>query len=215
MSEIGETPLTSPDNPRIHRPGKRVEVFEITKPHIQTRIDRLYKVVNIEEIEGMPRFRGFADGQIDGEEDPMQIIVLDASEDRTKKEFIEVINPEIVESSKMLRRNKEGCYTFKGIAVITERPEWVEFTGYNRKGEKIPVRRLTGDAAQVFFHEYDHAVKGRTFMSRTRKNKDIKTVTNPMELAEFRASPENYNKIPDIQTVNDMAGRDVLRKKQE
>ena len=67
---------------------------------------------------------------------------------------IEIINPEIIESSGT-QRNSEGCLSVRNIRGEVDRPEFIKVKGLNRDGKEIIIdgdKRL----ATVLSHEIDH-----------------------------------------------------------
>jgi peptide deformylase len=66
----------------------------------------------------------------------------------------DVFNPKIISTQGSLLY-EEGCLTFPGMHLKVTRPESVEVEYFNAAGEKIACN-LTGLAARIFLHEYDH-----------------------------------------------------------
>jgi peptide deformylase len=64
-------------------------------------------------------------------------------------------NPEIVQSSKEVDINTEGCLSIPDIASVVERSISVTIKGKNRYGKPIKVE-AEGWLARVFQHEVDH-----------------------------------------------------------
>ncbi|WP_394355738.1 peptide deformylase [Caldicoprobacter guelmensis] len=78
-----------------------------------------------------------------------RVVVIDVGEG-----LIELINPEIVESSGE-QRGAEGCLSIPGIRGEVIRPERVKVKALNREGEQIEVTG-TGLLARALCHEIDH-----------------------------------------------------------
>lgn len=78
-----------------------------------------------------------------------RVVVIDVGEG-----LIELINPEIVESSGE-QRGAEGCLSIPGIRGEVIRPEKVKVKALNREGEQIEVTG-TGLLARALCHEIDH-----------------------------------------------------------
>lgn len=77
------------------------------------------------------------------------ILVIDNDDN-----FIEIINPEIIESSGS-QRNNEGCLSVRNIRGEVDRPEFIKVKGLDRNGNEFIIE---GDKrlATVLSHETDH-----------------------------------------------------------
>lgn len=69
-------------------------------------------------------------------------------------EIIELINPEILETSGA-KEDDEGCLSVPGMIGTVERPEYIKMRGLNREGKEV-VYEGTGFLPVVLSHEYDH-----------------------------------------------------------
>jgi len=65
------------------------------------------------------------------------------------------INPKIINRSKELLYDEEGCLSIPGIRGRIYRPAWIEIEAKNLQGE-VFVRKIDGFNARVRLHEYDH-----------------------------------------------------------
>ena len=68
---------------------------------------------------------------------------------------IAVYNPKIINVSEETVSMEEGCLTFPGLFFHVTRPEGVQVTFQNRKGEEQSME-LTGMDSRCFQHETDH-----------------------------------------------------------
>jgi len=68
---------------------------------------------------------------------------------------IAVYNPKIINQSEETSCIEEGCLTFPGLFFHVTRPEAVQVTFQNRKGEEQSME-LTGMDSRCFQHETDH-----------------------------------------------------------
>jgi peptide deformylase len=84
-----------------------------------------------------------------------------------------VINPEILWKSDEIVRSWEGCLSIPGIRGIVPRYESinVQFIDSRNVGRE---ETLSGFAARVFQHEYDH-LDGIVYLDRLESTKDIFT----------------------------------------
>lgn len=78
--------------------------------------------------------------------------------------FAKVINPQLVEVSKEVAPEKEGCLSFIGVTVNVKRPKTVKVEYFNEKGEKVTTDS-NGLLARAIQHEMDH-LDGKTFLDR-------------------------------------------------
>eukprot|EP00438_Fugacium_kawagutii_P034353 Skav216708 [mRNA] locus=scaffold91:585039:585848:+ [translate_table: standard] len=65
------------------------------------------------------------------------------------------VNPRIVASSEDQDEEVEGCLSFPGFGAPVVRPTWVEVEAVDLEG-KAYTKRLEGEQARIFQHEYDH-----------------------------------------------------------
>lgn len=68
-----------------------------------------------------------------------------------------MINPTIVKYGGKPQKVEEGCLTWLGKTIITERFPEIWVSHYNLKGDYIE-RTITGFEAQVWQHEYNHLI---------------------------------------------------------
>lgn len=73
-----------------------------------------------------------------------------------------MINPEIVEASEELLVKEEGCLSIPGIYENVKRPSWIVIR-YQDEHLEQHEERLTGFAARMVQHEFDH-LAGRMFI---------------------------------------------------
>ena len=88
------------------------------------------------------------------------VVVVD-DEDR----MLELVNPEIVETSEELQDGIEGCLSVPGMWGMVERPMWVKVRAQDRYGSFFEAE---GEeiVARCFCHELDH-LDGHVFTERT------------------------------------------------
>jgi peptide deformylase len=66
-----------------------------------------------------------------------------------------LFNPVIIESSKTLVEDQEGCLSYPGLWLKIKRPEWV-VGGYYTADGKYHEERFVNYASKCFQHELDH-----------------------------------------------------------
>jgi len=86
------------------------------------------------------------------------------SEETLEERIVELINPEIVESSGE-QNGSEGCLSVPGIYGMVTRPELVRVSAHDRYGEVFEYQ-CEGLAARAVCHELDH-LNGVIFTSLT------------------------------------------------
>ena len=69
--------------------------------------------------------------------------------------MIELMNPEIIESSTTTIVDAEGCLSVPGRRGTVERPEWVKVRAVDRKGREFEFE-AEGFFARAVCHELDH-----------------------------------------------------------
>lgn len=66
-----------------------------------------------------------------------------------------LFNPQILESSKEMVLDTEGCLSYPGLYLKIKRPSWVIAAYFNSKGDLIEAK-FDGYLAKCFQHELDH-----------------------------------------------------------
>lgn len=95
------------------------------------------------------------------------VLVIETNVPEGESEYIiELINPEIIESSGM-QNGAEGCLSVPGEYGLVERPMYVKVRAQDRNGEWFEVEG-TGLTARCFCHELDH-LDGVVFTSRCER----------------------------------------------
>jgi len=80
-----------------------------------------------------------------------------------------LFNPRIIESSKELVLDEEGCLSYPGLFLTVKRPSWVVAEYQNSKGDIVEAR-FDGYLAKCFQHELDH-LDGVCFVDRVSQMK--------------------------------------------
>lgn len=95
------------------------------------------------------------------------VIVLETNVDDDEDEyFIELVNPEIVETSGE-QTGAEGCLSVPNEYGVVKRPEYVRVRAQDRDGEFFEVEG-EGLTARCFCHEVDH-LEGILFTSKCER----------------------------------------------
>ncbi|OUV99163.1 MAG: peptide deformylase [Betaproteobacteria bacterium TMED156] len=104
-----------------------------------------------------------------------QLIVIDVSED--KNNLLVFINPELSNPSAEKKIYQEGCLSVPGVFEEVNRPDCIEVSYYNLKGERQHLK-TNGLLSVCIQHEIDH-LKGKVFidyLSRLKQNRIKKKI---------------------------------------
>ena len=82
------------------------------------------------------------------------VLVVDTDTGEDEEQIIELINPEIIESSG-IQTGSEGCLSIPGVFGIVRRPEYVKVRAQDRYGNTFEVEGQ-GLTARAFCHELNH-----------------------------------------------------------
>ncbi len=126
-------------------------VKKITPALLQT----LKEMVNLTKTFSDPEGVGLASTQI-GKDEQFFVAKVD------DKHFKAYLNPKILSYSKKRKKFFEGCLSIPDIYGEIERPAAVTVSYMDEQGNQVK-ERLSGLAAWIFQHEYDH-LQGRLFM---------------------------------------------------
>ena len=91
-----------------------------------------------------------------------RIFVMDCNDGKEKRDYLIVINPEVISSSEELKAYKEGCLSIPEITEEVIRPEKVNVS-YKDLSGKLKTEKLEGLWATCFQHELDH-LNGKLFI---------------------------------------------------
>ena len=80
-----------------------------------------------------------------------------------------LFNPKIIEASKEMVLDQEGCLSYPGLYLTVKRPQWVIAEYQNSKGDLIEAK-FEGYLAKCFQHELDH-LDGVCFVDRVSQLK--------------------------------------------
>jgi len=120
------------------------------------------------------------------------VLVLETNVEEDEEEyFIELINPEIIESEGE-QTGTEGCLSLPGEYGIVTRPEKVKVRAQDRFGKTFEVEG-TGLTARAFCHEMDH-LEGKLYTEiaeRMLDPEEIEAMNRADEEEDFEESEEN------------------------
>lgn len=103
-----------------------------------------------------------------------------------------MINPEILEASEEMAVKDEGCLSIPGIYESVKRPEWIIIRYLDEKLAEHQ-ERLTGFAARMVMHEYDH-LDGHMFIDRVNPMRKTFMRNKLQEIVKGRNTPSYKHK---------------------
>lgn len=91
-----------------------------------------------------------------------RVIVVDINEEESKP--FALINPRLVETSRLRDKADEGCLSIPGLSAAIERPAQVRVEGIDEQGQPVRIE-ADGMLARCLQHEIDH-LDGILFIDR-------------------------------------------------
>ena len=147
--------LINQDNPLLHQPSQLATESQLSDQCRELKPIAALLISNIHQHDAF----GISACQI-GIDLSMFAMVVDA-QPRV------CINPQIVAASSEMERELEGCLSFPGLHLKVNRPSEVVVRYHNLDGVEV-TEHLSGLAARVWLHEYDHTI-GTCFTDRVSK----------------------------------------------
>ena len=164
-------PILTVPNPILKQVSKPVDtVTNATRALMDDMLETMYAAPGI----------GLAAIQI-GE--PVNVIVMDLAKDDEPPAPQYFVNPEILESVEEKQPYEEGCLSVPDVFNTIDRPERVQITYLDYKGERV-TEWAEGLYAVCIQHEMDH-LKGILFidyLSRMKRERAIKKVVKAEKL---------------------------------
>ena len=103
--------------------------------------------------------------------EPIRVVVVDVAQREDNPVLIELVNPEIVDTSEEECDYEEGCLSFPGEAEMVSRPAQVTVRAHDREGNRFEIV-AEGLLSTALQHEIDH-LDGIVFIdhiSRLKRN---------------------------------------------
>jgi peptide deformylase len=173
--------IIQPDNPILREKAKKVRTFD-SKLHmlLDNMVETLLRAPGV----------GLAAPQVAVSE---RILVIIYGEDEKEDDTLyEIINPEIVFSSKEMVEGIEGCLSIPGYAGLIDRHQSVIVKAQDRYGKEIRIKAEDW-LARIFQHEIDH-LDGVLY---TDKAKDVwKMGEEPPHIREMFDLDEEGDEMP-------------------
>jgi peptide deformylase len=80
-----------------------------------------------------------------------------------------IFNPKIIEASKELILDQEGCLSYPGLYLTVKRPEWI-VAEYQDSNGNLKEIKIDGYMSKCFQHEFDH-LNGVCFVDKVSQMK--------------------------------------------
>jgi peptide deformylase len=102
---------------------------------------------------------------------PMRIIIVRSNfEDKNDREFVALINPEIIKVEGEIESDYEGCLSVPGVYGMVPRNSKIRVKAMDIDGNEVRFK-ADGFLARTIQHEIDHT-NGIVFIDHIRDNKD-------------------------------------------
>lgn len=85
-----------------------------------------------------------------------QVAVVDVNQCEGVPRLIELVNPEITQTSNKQITMQEGCLSFPNEIEIVKRPDQVTVKAFNRHGKAFEITSASGLLSRALQHEIDH-----------------------------------------------------------
>lgn len=102
---------------------------------------------------------------------PMRVIIVRSNfEDKADREFVALINPEIIKTEGEIESDYEGCLSVPGVYGMVPRNNKIRVKAMDIKGNEVRFK-ADGFLARTIQHEIDHT-NGIVFIDHIRDDKD-------------------------------------------
>jgi len=174
--------------PHPHLRQRSEKVREITKETLQLIDDMLAATLDWEESRPHEVAVALAAIQIDRPE--RIIIIREDFENKENKNFIVLINPEIVKKEGEIVTDQEGCLSVKDIYGMVPRHDKVRVKAIDITGHEIRLKSPNPFIARILQHEIDHT-NGICFVDHIADQKDAFSILT----SEGNLEPYPYEKV--------------------
>lgn len=195
------TKFLEPNDPNLYKIAKKVPKKNLQEKWFLDIVEEMKVTagVNQHKNKNTPIMVGLAAPQIGYS---LQLVFVDFSAKVTRgKEYVKnifMVNPEILEYGKQMKRGREGCYSTK--------IDWCSFNGIVKRAQKVKVKYMTldgmekiedvsGFTAVIIQHEVDH-LNGKVFVEHIQKEKDLHIVLEG-ESSKYKKNFLNWRRIID------------------
>lgn len=149
----------------LRKKSNKVKNIKLKK--IQELIDDM--IATVKEVDGV----GIASPQVN---QPLRLFIMASHPNirypkAPKMKPTAVINPRIINRSKLKIKDWEGCLSIPGIRGLVPRSETIDVQYQDREGKTVK-KKYHDFVARIFQHEYDH-LEGIMFIDRMHSMKDL------------------------------------------
>lgn len=162
---------------------KKESIITLPNPHLRQKSQRVHVVTD--EVRSL--VRDMTDASLDWEDsrpheisaalaavqiDTLErvIIVRSDFDDKEVRDFVPLINPEIVKYDGKLIEDYEGCLSVDGVYGKVKRYERIRVKAMDMEGNEVRIK-VEGFLARVIQHEVDHC-NGIVFIDHIRDQHD-------------------------------------------
>ena len=160
-------------NPHLRERSARVRVIT---PEIKQLIDdMLAAALDWEDSRPHEIAVALAAVQIDRLE--RVVIIREDFDDKANKNFIALINPEIVKKEGEIVREQEGCLSVKDVYGLVPRHTKIRVKAIDLNGREVRVKSPNAFIARILQHEIDHT-NGICFVDHIAQEKNVWSILN-------------------------------------
>ncbi len=98
------------------------------------------------------------------------VIVRADFEDKENREFVVLINPEVIKTEGEIITDHEGCLSVKDLYGAVPRPDKVRIKAIDEEGHEVRIK-AEGFLARILQHEIDHT-NGMCFVDHIKDERD-------------------------------------------
>jgi peptide deformylase len=146
----------------LHWPDKRLATEAAPVGKVTDEVRAIWADM-IDTMEAMPGW-GLAAPQIGVMQ---RLAVVDVSETRGK--VVRIADPEIVQTSLVMKKTTEASPCLKGVSALIERPVWVDVSFIDHVGIRVR-QRFEDKWAVSVLHQIDH-LNGKLYVDRLSRMK--------------------------------------------
>jgi peptide deformylase len=126
------------------------------------------------------------------------VIIREDFDDKDNKEFIVLINPEVVKYEGEIVTDQEGCLSVENVYGLVPRYEKVRIKAVSLDGREIRIKSPTPFIARILQHEIDHT-NGKCFVDHITHDKDAFSILTK----DGDLKPIRYEKVKKMGILKD------------
>ena len=181
-------------NESLRKRSKRVHV--ITEETLQLIDDMLAATLDWEDSRPHEMAVALAAVQINRLE--RVVIVREDFDDKKNRNFIVLINPEIVKKEGKVITDQEGCLSVKDVYGLVPRHEKVRVKAIDINGNEVRIKSPNAFVSRILQHEIDHC-EGKCFVDHITHQKTAFSILT----AKGDLEPIEYEKVQKMGILSD------------